>query len=140
MSHFRLLCLVFFCSALTQTVLICTVGSTECKDHLQLKHSTAEWHIKTTLLCPTYSLQAAELIHGYDNDIVTEHNVESHDTSLTFYGYTNLVTRALRCSYVKIKSHALIALNDTCTHTLKTFVDICTCTSMQNAKAINQLL
>ena len=29
--------------------------------------STAEQHMKTTLLCPTYSLQAAELIHGPDD-------------------------------------------------------------------------
>ena len=26
---------------------------------------------------------------GYDNDIVTEHDVESHDTSLAVYGYAN---------------------------------------------------
>jgi len=36
---------------------------TEYKGHLQLKHSTAERHIKTTLLCPTYSLKAKKLIH-----------------------------------------------------------------------------
>ena len=28
---------------------------------------TAEQHMKTTLLCPTYSLQAVELIHGPDD-------------------------------------------------------------------------
>jgi len=37
---------------------------TEYNGHLQLKLLTAEQHIKTTLLCPTYSSQAAELLHG----------------------------------------------------------------------------
>ena len=63
-SHLQLFCLAFFCSASTQTVLTRTVSSTEYKGHLQLKRSTTERHIKTTLLCPTYSLQAAELIRG----------------------------------------------------------------------------
>ena len=39
-SHDRLFCLVFFCSASTQTVLMRTVGTTEYKDHLNLKRST----------------------------------------------------------------------------------------------------
>ena len=47
-----------------QTVLTRTVGSREYKGHLQLKCSIAEWHIKSTLLFPMYSLQAKELIHG----------------------------------------------------------------------------
>ena len=64
LSHVRLFCWVFFCSALTQTVLTRTVSSTEYKGHLQLKRSTAEWHINTALLCPRYSLQATELIYG----------------------------------------------------------------------------
>ena len=81
-SHVRLFCLVFFCSALTQTVLTCMVGSREYKGHLQLKRSTAEQHIKTMLLCPTYSLQAVQLIHRD----VAEHNVECH---ITFSGYAH---------------------------------------------------
>ena len=64
LSHVRLFSLAFFCSASTQTVLTHTVGITEYKGHLQLKRSTAEQHIKTTLLCPTYSLKAAKLIHA----------------------------------------------------------------------------
>ena len=45
------------------TVLTHTVGITEYKGHLNLKCSTAKRHIKTMLLCPTYSLLAAEFIH-----------------------------------------------------------------------------
>ena len=65
--------LEFFCSALTQTVLTYTVTSTEYKGHLQLKCSTAEWHVKTTLSVSYVQLQAMGLIHGdaCDNDIVT---------------------------------------------------------------------
>ena len=62
-SHERLFCLVFFCSAPTQTVLMCTVGTTESKGHLNLKRLTAKWHIKTTFLRPAYSLQAEDFIH-----------------------------------------------------------------------------
>ena len=62
-SHDRLFCLAFFCSASTQTVLMRTIGTTEYKGHLNLKRSTAKRHIKTTLLRPTYSLQAGEFIH-----------------------------------------------------------------------------
>ena len=62
------ICMVFFCPALTQIVLMCKVSSTGYKGHLQLKHSTAEQHIKTNLLFPVYSLQATELIYG---DITT---------------------------------------------------------------------
>ena len=38
-----------------------------------------------------YSSKAAKLIQGdtYDNDIVTEHDVEIHHTSLAFYGYAH---------------------------------------------------
>ena len=39
--------LAFFCSALTQTVLMHMIGSRA--GHLQLKRSTAERHIRTTL-------------------------------------------------------------------------------------------
>ena len=56
---------------------------------MQLQHSTTEWHIKTTLLCLLYSLQATELIHWYMTDIDAEHNVEIHDISLTFHGYAH---------------------------------------------------
>jgi len=62
-------------------------------------------------LCPTYSSQATELIQRDMTMIVAEHNVEIHNTSLIFYGYVQLVTWALRGHYVKIKSHALIALS-----------------------------
>ena len=62
-SHYRLFCLVFFCSASTQTVLMRTVGTTEYKDHLNLKRSTTNGNIKTTLLCPTDTLQAGEFFH-----------------------------------------------------------------------------
>ena len=62
-SHDRLFCLVFFCSASTQTVLMRTVGTTEHKGHLNFKRSTAKRHMKTTLLRPTYSLLAGEFIH-----------------------------------------------------------------------------
>ena len=49
---------------------------TEYKRHLQSKHSTTERHIKTMLLCLTYTLKAAKLIHG-DDDID-----RARDTSL----------------------------------------------------------
>ena len=62
-SHDQLFCLAFFCSASTQTVLMCMIGTTEYKGHLNLKRSTAKQHRKTTLLHPTYSLQAGEFIH-----------------------------------------------------------------------------
>ena len=50
---------------------------------------------------------------GYDNVIIAEHDVESHDTLLTFYSYAHFCKSlwALRCSYVKIKSNALISLS-----------------------------
>ena len=67
LSHVRLFSLTFFCSALTQIVLTHRSAVAEYKGHLQLERSTTERHtcIKTTLLCPTYSLKAAKLIHGY---------------------------------------------------------------------------
>lgn len=60
LSHFQLFCLMFFCSSSTQTVLTRTrtVGSTEYKDHLQLKHSTVEKHINTTLPCHSHNIDA----------------------------------------------------------------------------------
>ena len=62
-SHDQLFCLAFFCSASTQTVLTRTIGTTEYKGDLNLKLSTTKRHIKTTLLHPTYSLQARKFIH-----------------------------------------------------------------------------
>jgi len=37
---------------------------TEYKGHLQLKHSTAEWHIKTMVLSPMYSSQVQNSFMG----------------------------------------------------------------------------
>ena len=59
-SQVQLFCSAFFSSALVQTVLMQTVSITEYKGHLKLKRSTAEWHIKTMLLCLMYSMQATE--------------------------------------------------------------------------------
>ena len=84
-SHDRL---AFFCYASTRTVLTRTVGITEYKGHLNLKRSTAKRHIKTTLLRPTYSLQAGDA--GFDNDIVAKQDVKSRYTSLAFNGYAHL--------------------------------------------------
>ena len=86
-------CLVWHSSVPPQHKLLSCAWSavTEYKGHLQLKRSTAERDIKTTLLCPTYRSQATELIHwGYDNDINAEHDVEIHNTLLAFYDYTHL--------------------------------------------------
>ena len=64
LSHMQLFCLVFLCSALTQTVTTHAHGHQQrYKGHLQLKCSTTEQYIKTMLLCPMYSSQAEELIH-----------------------------------------------------------------------------
>ena len=40
------------------------------------------------LLCPTCSFKAAKLIHEDDN-IDTQHEIETHPTSLAFYGYAH---------------------------------------------------
>ena len=65
LSHVRLFSLVFFCSPSTQTVRTHTVGSNRVQRSLAVeRHSTTEWRIKNTLLCPTYSLKAKKLIHG----------------------------------------------------------------------------
>ena len=61
---------------------------TEYKGHLQLKRSTTERHIKTTLLCPTFKGRKTHSWR-YDNDIDTEHEIETHHTSLAFYGYAH---------------------------------------------------
>ena len=74
-SHDRLFCLPFFCSASTQTVLMCTVGTTEYKGHLNLKRSTTKRHIKTTLQRSTYI------------DIVAKNDIESHYISLALNAY-----------------------------------------------------
>ena len=114
-SHDQLFCLAFFCSASTQTVLMRTIGTTEYKGHLNLKRSTVKQHIKTTLLRPTYSLQAGEFIH---QDLTTYSRKARRRKplcgSLAFNGYAHfwysreLYTLRLQ---VKIKSHALIALS-----------------------------
>jgi len=39
---------------------------TEIKGHLQLKCSTAEWHIKNTSVCPTYSSHASWRTHSWN--------------------------------------------------------------------------
>ena len=59
-SQVQLFCLALFCSASAQTVLTRMVGITEYKGHLKLKRLTTERHIKTTLLHPTYIIQATE--------------------------------------------------------------------------------
>ena len=89
-SHDRLFCLAFFCSASTQIVLMRTVGTTEYKGHLNLKHSTTKRHIKTHV-STSYVQLTGRRIHspGFDNNIVTKHDVESHYTSLVFNGYAH---------------------------------------------------
>ena len=62
-------------SASTQTVLMCTVGTTEYKGHLNLKCSTTKRHIKTTLQRST------------DIDIVAKNDIESHYISLALNAY-----------------------------------------------------
>ena len=80
----------FFGSASTQTLLMHMVSTTGYNGHLNKKRSIAKWHIKTTLLRPMYSLQAGEFIPpGFNNNIVTKHDVESHYTSLAFNGYAH---------------------------------------------------
>ena len=65
LSHVRSFSLAFFCSASTQTVLTHTVGSNRVQRLLAVEQlSTTERRIKTTLLCPTYSLKAEKLVHG----------------------------------------------------------------------------
>ena len=77
---------------------------TEYKGYLQLKRSTTERHIKTTLLCPTYSLKAAKLIHGDDNDIdAARDRNPPYLARILWLRPLQLVTCVLRCGYVKIK-------------------------------------
>ena len=59
---------------------------TEYKGHLQLKRSTTVRHLKTMLLCPTCSSKTHS--RRYD-DIDAEHDIETHHTSLAFYGYAH---------------------------------------------------
>ena len=90
---------------------MCTVSSREYKGHLQLKRMIAE-HIETTLLCPMYSLEAIEHIHG-DTTIyvVAEHDAESRNTSLALYVFMISYTHmwSLHWDFMKIESHALIS-------------------------------
>ena len=53
----------FFCSASTQTVLTCMVGSYRIQRSLAVEALNYWMAYKATLLCLTYNLQAAELIH-----------------------------------------------------------------------------
>ena len=84
-------CLVWRSSVLHRHKLFSHARSavTEYKGHLQLKRSTAERHKNTTILCPMCSFKTAKLIHRDDNDLVAEHYVELHHTSLAFYGYAH---------------------------------------------------
>ena len=63
---------------LTQTVLICMAGSNRVQRSLAVK-TLNHW---TT--CVQLTGHRSHL-WGYDNDIVTKHDVETHDTSLAFY-------------------------------------------------------
>ena len=90
LSHVRLFSLAFFCSASTQTVLIYMVGSNRVQRSLAveaLNHwMTYKDHASVSYVqykgCKTHSRR-------YDNDIDTEHEIETHHTSLAFYDYAH---------------------------------------------------
>ena len=64
---------------------------TQYKGHLELKHLSAEQHNYKDHAPMSY-VQHTGLrtpSRGYDNDIVAEHDIEIHDTSIAFYGYAH---------------------------------------------------
>ena len=111
LSHVRLFSLVF-CS--TSTVLMHTVGSNRVQRSLAveaLNHwTTYKDHAYVSYVqfkgCKTHSRR-------YD-DIDTEHEIETHHTSLTFCGYAHFSWwRVLYVAVMwKLNSHALIALSN----------------------------
>ena len=84
--------------------------ATEYKGHLQLKCSTAEWHIKTILLHPMYSLQAAELIHG---NMKIQSQSMMYKLTISYLHFTATLTSVSHVSFKlqlrEIESHVLIA-------------------------------
>ena len=90
LSHVRLFSLAFFCSASTQAVLTHTVGSNRVQRSLAVEvlnhRTTYKDHASVSYVqfkgCKTHSRR-------YDNDIDTEHEIETHHTSLAFYGYAH---------------------------------------------------
>ena len=98
---------------------------TKYKGHLQLKRSTTKWHIKTTLLCPTcmYDLQTAELFHGvwwrYGRRAWCRKPRYMYLACILRLHPLLSVMWALCCDYVKMKSHALIALSRLSSHFLE---------------------
>ena len=116
-SPVQMLLLAFFCSTLTQTVLMRTVAIREYKGHLQLKRSTAERHVKTTLLCPMYSLQVEA--YRWNNSFIgiwQRYSCRAWCTKPWYLAhilrlYTLLLVMWALCSnYMKTGSHALITL------------------------------
>ena len=113
LSHVRLFSLAFFCSASTQIFLTHTVGSNRIQRSLAdevLNH----WKICKDHTSVSYIQFKGRKTHSrrYDNDIDTEHEIENppYLARILWLRPLQLVTCTLHCSYVKIKSHALIVL------------------------------
>ena len=117
LSHVRSFYLAFFSSASTQTVLTRTVGSNRVQRSLAVDALNYKDHASVSYI---YIQLTGHTTHS--QGMVAEHDVESHDTCylaciLQLHPLL-LVTRALRCGYVKIKSYALIALSRLSPHFL----------------------
>ena len=90
LSHVRLFSLAFFCSASTQTVLTHTVGSNRVQRSLAVE-ALNHWTTYKDHASVSYVQFKGRKTHSrrYDNDIDTEHEIETHHTSLAFYGYAH---------------------------------------------------
>ena len=113
LSHVRLFSLAFFCSASTQTVLTHTAGSNRVQRSLAVE-ALNHWTTYKDHASVSYVQFKGRKTHSrrYDNDIDTEHEIETHHTLLGFYGYAHFSwSRALYVAVTwKLNSHALIAL------------------------------
>ena len=112
LSHVRLFSLAFFCSALTQTVLMHTVGSNRIQSSLAVE-ALNHWTTYKDHTSVSYVQFKGRKTHSRRyNNIDTEHKIETYHTSLTFYGYTHFSwSRALYVAVTwKLNSRALIAL------------------------------
>ena len=89
-EHVRLFSLAFFCSVSTQTVLTHTVGSNRVQRSLAVE-ALNHWTTYKDHASMSYVQFKGRKIHSrrYDNDIDTEHKIETHHTSLTFYSYAH---------------------------------------------------
>ena len=89
-SHVWLFSLAFFCSASTQTVLTCTVGSNRVQRSLAVE-ALNRWTAYKDHTSVSYVQFKGRKTHSrrYDNDIDTEHEIETHHTLLAFYGYAH---------------------------------------------------